>query len=335
MKNKIIIAFFLYCCIAVQVKAQDFHLAQYDAFSLYMNPAFTGNFLGETGDYRANTVYRTQWRSLSPKPFTTYGISYDMPYKRYGFGGYILDNKSGTGNFNTFNFQASGSYFITDPATSPHLLSTGLQLGLFYKSYNPAKLLFESQYDYSSGNLNPDIASGENLQRVNRANFDANMGVFYKYRDTQKKYWPFVGLSLFHVNKPTENFFSNKSRVPIRFNIQADCDYQIDEKIKIVPMLLYMYQAKAWEFNMGVMAYYKLGDNKDVHYDLIGGLNYRVKDAVILQLGVKKDNMILRMSYDFNTSYLNTYTKGKGGFEITLQVIGIKGQPVFKSMAKF
>ncbi len=335
MKARIIIAFFFCCSFAAAVKAQDFHLAQYDAFSLYMNPALTGNYLGEDGDYRANLVYRNQWRSLSPKPFATYGVSYDMPYKRYGFGGYILDNKSGVGNFNTLNFQLSGAYFITDPKTSPHLLSTGLQLGLFYKSYNPSKLLFESQYDYSSGTLNPDIASGENQNRVNRANFDANMGIFYKYRDTQKKYWPFIGLSLFHVNRPNESFLDSKSKLPIRWNIQTGCDYQVNEKLKLVPMVLYMNQARAWELNMGLLSYYRLNDSKDVKYDLVAGLNYRLKDAVIMQLGVKKDNVVLRMSYDFNTSKLNAYSGGKGGFEITLQVIGIKGQPVFKTMAKF
>src|SRR4051812_11424574 len=194
MKTKIILPFFLCCFVALQLRAQDFHLAQYDAFSLYLNPALTGNYLGEGGDYKVQSVYRTQWRALTPQPYTTYGISYDMPYKRYGFGGYLLNNKSGMGNFNTLDFQGSAAYNITDPKTSPHLLSVGVQTGLFYKSYNPSKLLFESQYDYSSGALNPDISSGENMQRLNRVNFDANMGMFYKYRDAQKKYRPYIGL---------------------------------------------------------------------------------------------------------------------------------------------
>ncbi|MBS1634477.1 MAG: PorP/SprF family type IX secretion system membrane protein [Bacteroidetes bacterium] len=337
MKAKLYITSLICGLACLQAHAQDFHLAQYDAFPLYLNPSLTGNYLGEQGDYRVSSVYRTQWKALTPKPYTTYGIAYDMPYKRFGVGGYLLDNKSGVGNFNTLDFQLSGSYFITDPKTSPHLLSTGIQLGLFYKSYNPQKYLFESQYDYSSGTLNQDIASGENLNRMNRTNFDANMGIFYKYRDKQKKYWPFIGVALYHVNRPTENFYAYKSRLPIRFNIQGGCDFQVNEKLKLTPQILYMTQAKAWECNIGALAYYRLNDSKesDVHYDLIGGLNYRVKDACIVQLGVKKDNLAVRMSYDFNTSYLNSYTGGRGGFEITLQVIGIKGRPVFKTMAKF
>jgi hypothetical protein len=60
-----------------------------------------------------------------------------------------------------------------------------------------------------------------------------------------------------------------------------------------------------------------------------------VKDALMVQAGVKKDNFILRMSYDVNTSYLNSYSNGKGGFEITLSITGKKGVSPFKSMASF
>lgn len=335
MKVKVFILVFLCCVLSLSVRAQDFHLAQYDAFNLYLNPALTGNYLGESGDYKISSVYRTQWRALTPKPYTTYGVSYDMPYKKFGFGGYLLDNRSGVGNFNTLDFQGSGSYFITDPKTSPHILTTGLQLGLFYKTYNPNKLLFESQYDYSTNTLNPDIASGENFQRMQKLNFDANMGFFYKYRDLQKKWRPYIGLSLYHFNRPNESFMGYKSKLPIRWNVQAGCDLIVNEKLQVTPMILYMNQAKASELNLGVLSYYRLNDDKNLRYDLIVGANYRVKDAFIMQLGIKKDNLVLRMSYDVNTSYLNRYTNGKGGFELTLQVIGFKGKPLFESTAKF
>jgi type IX secretion system PorP/SprF family membrane protein len=336
MKAKLIITLALISLCMLQVRSQDFHLTQYDAFSLYLNPALTGNYLGESNaDYRVQTVYRTQWRPLASKPYTTYGMSYDTKYKRFGLGGYLLDNRSGGLSFNTLNFQLSGSYFITDPKESPHLLNVGLQLGGFYKTFNFNNALFESQYDYSSGQLNSNINSGEVFQRNNRTNFDANMGMYYKYKKADSKFWPFLGLAVFHANMPVETFTSYKSRLPMRWTVNGGCDFIIDEKWKVTPMILYMNQARAWEMNVGGLAYYKLNDNKEVKYDLIFGLNYRVKDAVMLQAGVKKDNFMLRMSYDVNTSYLNSYSNGKGGFEITLSVTGKKGESPFKSMASF
>lgn len=338
MKTKFSIVAFFCCVLMTQLKAQDFHLTQYDAFSLYLNPALTGNYLNETdADYKVTTVYRTQWRPLATRPYATYGASYDMPYKRFGLGGYILDNKSGGPNFNTLNFQASASYFITDPKVSPHLLNVGLQTGLFYKTFNMNNILFESQYDYSTGQLNPSISSGEAYTRYSRTNFDANAGVFYKYKKAENKVAPFFGFSIFHANMPVETFSTYKSRLPMRFNLQGGCDIKVNEDLKLVPMILYMNQAKAWELNLGTLGYYRLSgkDARDVKYNLVFGLNYRVKDAVMVQAGIQKDNFVLRMSYDINTSYLNTYTNGKGGFEITLQVYGKKGVSPFKSMASF
>jgi type IX secretion system PorP/SprF family membrane protein len=332
MKAKIFIPVLL--VITLSVKAQDFHLAQYDAFSLYLNPALTGNYLGAQGDYRVQGVYRTQWRALSPQPYTTYGISYDMPYKRYGFGGFILDNRSGAANFNTLEAQASGAYQITDPATSPHLLSTGVQMGLFYKTYNPSKLLYESQYDYTTSQLNPDISSGEYVNRINRANFDANMGVFYKYRDVKKSYWPFLGVSVYHLNRPKESFMGSSSRLPMHWNIQAGCDFKVNEELKLTPMFLFMTQAGATEYNLGCLGAYKL-TGKEATYDILFGANYRIKDALIFQAGIQKDNIILRFSYDVNTSYLRSYTNSKGGFELTFSMIMKKGQPVFSTLSKF
>ncbi len=335
MKRIINIIAFLAATFPVCITAQDFHISQYDMFPMYMNPALTGNYLGEGGDYKLHAIYRSQWRALAAKPFSTFGAGYDMKYQKFGLGGYILNNRSGVANFNTMNIQLSGSYFITDPEKSPHLLNTGMQLGIFYKNFDPNKLLFDSQYDYSTGEYNSTINSGENFQRNSMVKFDANFGIFYKYRDEQKKVWPFAGVSVYHVSLPTENFTEKESKVPMRINVQGGCDFIVDEKLKLTPTVLYMSQAKATEINVGALAEYKLNDNKDVNYNLVFGANYRLQDAVIIQAGVKKNNILLRMSYDVNVSYLNSYTSGRGAFEITLQITGKKGEPLFKGVSQF
>lgn len=337
MKTKLFILLIACLFFNTKSKAQDFHLTQYDAFSMYQNPALTANYLGEKWDYRMYSVCRTQWKTLPNKPYRTYGVGYDMPYKRFGLGCYLLNNRSGVLNFNTLNFQLSGSYFITDPKTSPHLLNVGLQTGLFYKTYNyNTNMLFESQYDNSTGELNSNIASGEALQKSSRLNFDANLGVFYKYKESNVKYAPFIGFSIFHLNLPKENMAGTYSKLPMRFNLQVGSDFIINKDWKVTPMILYMNQARAWECNIGALTYYKIKMEKNnTNCDLIFGLNYRVKDAMLLQLGLRYENYNLRMSYDINTSYLKAYSKNRGGFELTLQVSGKKGQSLLKSISSF
>lgn len=333
MKTKIFIPLIMCLLLSIKSKAQDFHLTQYDAFSLYLNPALTGNYLGEDWDYRIHAVYRTQWKTLPTKPYQTYGVGYDKAYKRFGIGGFVLDNRSGMYDFNTLNFQVSGSYFITDPKVSPHSLSVGVQAGLFYKTFNYNKVLFASQYDNTTGQLNSDISNGESFNKTSRVNFDANIGMFYKYKDSKSKLNPFIGFSVFHLNMPMETFAGNEKRLPMRFNLNGGTDITLNETWKVTPMILYMNQAKAWECNVGALVYYKL--KKENNCDLIVGVNYRVKDAAMFQVGMKYNNINVRMSYDINTSYLNAYSKKRGGYEITLQLSGKKGKSLIKSAASF
>jgi type IX secretion system PorP/SprF family membrane protein len=331
MKLRSIIGIFSISVLSFTVKAQDFHLTQYDAFPLYLNPALTGNYLGEDADYKINAVYRSQWRSMVKKPFSTYGISYDQPYKKFGIGAYILNNRSGAAKFNTLNFQLSGSYSITDPQRSPHLLNVGLQMGLFYKSFNPNNILFENQYDNSTGTLNSSLDNGENFERTSLVKFDANIGVFYKYRNTDKKFAPYFGFSIFHLSKPSESFSVEKNRISMRFVVNGGCDFLVNDKLKLTPIFIYMNQAMASDLTLGALGLYRI---KDTRSDVLFGLSYRVKDAIAIQVGFKQNEQhTFKISYDINTSYLGAYTGNRGGIEFSLILTGKKSKPLFN--AKF
>ena len=51
-------------------------------------------------------------------------------------------------------------------------------------------------------------------------------------------------------------------------------------------------------------------------------LAYRWKDAAVAGVGMRYKQFIGMMSYDFNTSYLRSYTSGRGGFELSLTYQG-------------
>src|SRR6476469_7714563 len=107
MRKKILFPIIAALFISLKNSAQDFHLTQYDAFSLYLNPALTGAYLGDDWSYKIHTIYRSQWKTIPTKPYQTYGVGFDKPYRRVGIGGYLLDNRSGMADFNTLNFQLS------------------------------------------------------------------------------------------------------------------------------------------------------------------------------------------------------------------------------------
>ncbi len=330
--RKLFLAAVIVPALFVRVSAQDFHLSQYDATPHYFNPALTGMYLGDRGDYRLYADYRSQWRAIASKPYSTAYLAYDMPYKDFGFGGYLVNNRSGVGNYNTFNFLGSAAYKIIQQEQSEHILNVGLQLGIIYKKFNPAAFTYETQYVSTTGDFDQTLPSGENFEKTSLLKFDANMGVFYKYQKADWDAHPFGGFSAYNVSMPNESFTGQVQRTPIRWVMHAGADWQVNPKLELRPMLLYMNQRKAHEFNIGMLGFYRL---KETNVSLVFGADFRVRDAIVLQIGIKQDDHIFRISYDINSSYLRHYTGGRGAIEFSLVMTGLKGQPLVRTKSRF
>lgn len=300
--------------------AQDFHLSNYDAASKYLNPALTGMNYPSKTDYRIDANYRSQWKSVIPKPYTTISLGGDFSHNRFGLGGFIISNRSGAGNLNTLNALLSGAYSITSDPSGKQNLSVGIQVGIIQRNFNPSELTFDSQYDDTKGIFDPGIYNGENFSKTNLVRFDAGLGISYVKMDSTEQFNPFGGFSIFHVTRPNESFSSEKYLLPMRFVLHGGINIKINDLFYVVPNLLLMYQAKAREINPGALVYY----NIRAPYFLIGGLNYRNKDAFIIHLGLKHKSNIYRISYDINSSSLNAYSNGRGAIEFSIVFFGKK-----------
>jgi type IX secretion system PorP/SprF family membrane protein len=311
--------------------AQDYHLSQYDAAPLYLNPALTGLSHDVEGDYRITINSRSQWRALGNKPFSTQYAGYDMVMnewgKRFGVGGYLINNRGGIGSFNTFNFMLSGAYDIINDASSPHILRSGINIGLMNKSVRFDNYSFDSQYSYVNGGFDQNLNNYENNLNNSLFRFDAALGIYYKYADESNSYKPSAGLSVHHITMPKDAFFETNARLPMRWVFHTDCWFDLNDQMYLLPKVLYMNQGKANELNLGLSYGYKFNDE----YSIIPGFYYRNKDAFVFDIGFKFANNILRLGYDINTSYLSQYTGGRGAFEISLVVLGIKGKSVLPS----
>jgi type IX secretion system PorP/SprF family membrane protein len=329
MKIKLNQLLLLMLLLPLALAAQDFHLSQIDAAPHYFNPALTGMYLGDKGDYRFYSDYRTQWRSFGIKPFSTFYLAGDMPFKdQFGLGGYLISNRNGAGGLNTIQFMPSGAYRVTKDPNGEHQLSVGAQMGILYKTFDPNRYTYEPQFSPDAPEIfDPSISNGENFAKVSLLKFDAAMGVFYKYNKTDWKAHPFLGYSVYHVSRPSQTFTGNgKDKLPMRWVYQFGADWKVNDQISVKPMILYMLMAKAHELNIGATGSYLL---KETDYTILGGLNYRAKDAFIIQAGMKFAQHIFMLSYDINTSSLNNYTNGNGAFEISIKLTGIKGTPLF------
>jgi type IX secretion system PorP/SprF family membrane protein len=292
---------------------QDFHLSQYDASPQLLNPALTGmNFL-DASDYRVNANFRSQWKSI-PTPFNTYSIAGDCHTKRFGMGIAVVSDRAGNGNLKRMGAYFSGAYMISNDPKRKHNLSVGLQLGIFQRSLNPNNLNFDNQYSVDQGGFDNSISNNESFSRYNLARFDAGLGFNYTNCDSAKKVNAFGGFSVFHVTQPDLSFTSETSKLPMKFVASGGTTIKLSPKFIITPNILVMYQAAANEINIGVMNSYAI---KETQF-LLGGINYRNKDAVIFHFGLKRKTNIYRISYDANISKLMSYSHGRGAIEFSI-----------------
>ena len=296
--------------------AQDFHLSQHDAAPLYLNPALVGQF---DGKFRVHGHYRTQWGSLSSKAYRTAAISFDMPFEKFAFGAQIINGRAGAGDYNALGALVNMGYSFTVDKNEKHKLSVGIQGGAIQKSVNYDKLYFESQYTTAGGGtFDQSLPNGETFGGSSLWIPDINAGIVYYYGKDQIKVNPFVGVSAFHLTQPNESFYGDESKLPLRYVAHGGAKINLSEKIQLMPKLLFMRQENAQEINYGLMAHYHLKGSSAI---ILFGPTYRSADAFILEAGVKISSYEAKIGYDYNTSELNNFSDGKGGFEISLTYI--------------
>jgi len=323
---------FVLCLIISKGFGQDFHLSQYDASPMYLNPAPTGQFIGK---YRIHGHYRNQWASITT-PFTTSSLSFDMPYKKLGIGGLIINNRAGEGNFNALKLVSSLSYSHPIDSMGNHQIAGGIQIGFIHKSVNLDKLIFHNQYTYTnSGGFDPGIPNGEIFSNSSLIAPEVAASILYFFANSHSRFNPFIGFTAFHLTQPAESFYSNEeNKLPRRFVTHAGTNINISDKIQILPKFLHMKQGNVNELGLSIVGnYFLINDDAWVFFGPIYRLfkmkDFDSKDALVFLGGLKYGKFTYRASYDVNISPLNSISSGKGGFElsVTYQISDIELPP--------
>jgi type IX secretion system PorP/SprF family membrane protein len=320
-KKSVLVA--IICVFSLQrTHAQDFHLSQYDAPPLFLNPAMTGMF---DGAWRVHGHYRTQWAAVATKPFTTGGISFDMPIKKFGIGIQLFNYRAGTGGFNSLSGLISVGYDVVFDKEKNHHLALGVAGGIKYKSVNFDKLTFGSQYTSANGGgFDTNLPTGEQTGAASLVVPDVNAGFLYYYAKENVRLNPFIGFSAFNLTQPTETFFGADNQLPRRYYIHGGTKVNVNAKVQLLPKFIYMMQTNDRELTFSLLLHYYM---KDSNTYLIFGPTYRNKDAAIIEAGLKKGSYIARISYDVNTSSLKENSHSRGGFEISLTYIAKRAKP--------
>ncbi|MBK7310632.1 MAG: PorP/SprF family type IX secretion system membrane protein [Sphingobacteriaceae bacterium] len=322
MKRKIKFTTVLLCALIGRSIAQDFHLSMYDAAPIFLNPAMTG--LIET-KMRAHAHYRTQWSAIAFKPFTTALVSFDMPTKtKWSYGGQISNMRAGISNYNVLEVIGSGSYLLPLDKEKYHQLSLGMHLGVRQKKVEYQALTYDAQWSNAAGgSFDKNLSNNETFQRGAQFQEVVNFGALYYYSKQQSRINPFLGISAFNLTQPRETFFGGSNRLPMRFYMHTGVRVNVNELFYFIPKVLVMSQKNNIEQTYAIDAGYFVKGEK---FYLLAGYVYRAADANIAYVGLKKDNYIIKLGYDMNTSSLRSTSKARGAFEISLTYLGKKSK---------
>ena len=316
---------------------QDLHFSQFYSSPLTLNPANTGVM---RQDIRLAAIRREQWGNLA-STFLTNAISADVAFQggflgqdKIGVGIVFYDDNMGEGLLKSQNFLLSTAYHRTLDAHQLHDLSIGAQVGYMQKRLNNDNFRFENQFQ--DWEFQESLVSGENFDNANQNNISLHIGALWQYTIPPQKLKYHLGVSVFQVNSPTEEFLSeSNNELNTRFTIHTGIDYRITPKITLSPKLLFMNQSNARDINLGGMIAYQFAED----FVLLGGIWTRLQDANIAMIGTRLfKNYEIKFSYDATKSSMknlqgvkNTANTGRvASWEISLIVVG----NIFKSVPR-
>ncbi|HEY8398828.1 MAG TPA: PorP/SprF family type IX secretion system membrane protein [Flavihumibacter sp.] len=307
---------------ASSLLAQDPHFSQFFSSPLTLNPAFTGKF---NGMVRAAGNYRDQWPAIS-KAFTTSTLSLDAPIMSgrlnndtWGIGGMAMTDRTANGILNSNYLMFSTAYHKALDEDGYHQLGLGFQGVYAAKRLDGSQLNFESELALDGTWTNP---SGEPIDgtRINVNYFGVNAGLLYSGSTNGEDNFYF-GASVYHINRPKENFTNVFYTLQPRVTIHGGGYLPVGPTTTLHLSALHSRQAGAYETLLGGALALNLNDDFERPTAVYAGSWYRFGDALIPYVGFEWSDFRLGFTYDVNTSTLKTASQRRGGLEVSLVFI--------------
>src|SRR5699024_5525320 len=304
-----------FCLASDKSSAQvDAHFSQYYAYPLWLNPGLTGRI---DGSFRVSANFKSQWASIAA-PYQTMALSFDThAFNHLSLGITVMNQTAGDAGYQYLNVLGSVAYEVVFDENSDHSLSIGVQSGIINRRIDPAQFRSGNQWNPILG-FDPTIPNGEKISRTSILGLDANVGIFYTNRSEYTHFQPFVGMSLYHLSRPSISFLTGSDdRLPMRLNIHGGVRMEVNNRFSLTPHFLYLRQGEVDEKVGGLYGQYSLNNQ----LDFILGTTLRYNDAIIPYIGILFNNFNLGLSYDVNISDLAVASMNNGGIELSLSFV--------------
>lgn len=298
--------------------AQDIHFSQFFEAPLYRNPALAGLV---NGDVRVQTVYRSQWNSVSNAYKTaSLNAEYKLPVAGDDYmtvGMQVFYDRSGSTDLKTTHILPALNYHKSISQDRNMYLSLGFMGGVVQRSIDRSKMTTTSTYE--------GYGDGETHLQQQYKYLDGSAGISFNTQLGQNENNNLVlGVGYHHFNHPKNSFFNDPNvEVLPKWVYSADAKLDINESSFVTIYNDHVRQGSYSETMSGLLYGLRIGPYTETpDYILQAGAFLRWGDAVVPVVQLNYHPFTVSVSYDINVSTLSQTTNGRGGYEFSLKYIG-------------
>lgn len=310
---------------------QDIHFTQFYAAPMNISPALTGIFAGET---RLMTNFRSQWHSV-PVDFSTVTMAGEMKLinpnanrRFFSVGMGFNYDQGGVSRLNFTNFSVTGSY--TQRLSERFYATVGAQMGAVQRRFRDNGLIFDTQYDPTTGAVDPLLPTQEDFS--NRRNFygEFNTGLNVRFQtrvdnrlvdNLEKRTKIDAGVGIYHLNTPLQNFIEDDIddiTLPVRFTPYVLATIQVSDNLDLIYNTMFQAQGtyRQWLNGVGARLHLNRQPGKQLSVQFIGNYrSYDFEEALAPAFEVNYNNWRVGFSYDINVSEFEIATRNRSGPE--------------------
>lgn len=285
--------------------AQDIHFSQIDINPVIYNPAYTGFFDGGT---RFGVVYRNQWASVS-RAFQTVAATAECAllrrrYYRDGLsiGLMLYNDRAGSLQYGSTAGNISLSYFKAIGNKGNNFISLAIQGGGGQSGFNTAEIDLEDPTDL--------------IEKTSTNFVTVAAGAAWFYQPNDDLYFK-IALAGHNLNQPNISYSTmTDAFIERRVSGYFRAEYRAWSNIALLPLAASMLQKNYHETMVGCDAKWYVSESTGNNLSFSGGLHYRWRDALLIELTAEWNAFLFALTYDANISKLTPASRSIGSFEI-------------------
>ncbi len=226
----------------------------------------------------------------------------------------LYSDRAGTLHYGTTAGNVILSYYKALDNRNNNFISVAGEVGMGQAGFNPADVEFEDPT--------------ESLENTSANYISLGTGIAWFYQPNDILNFK-IGLAAHNLNRPDISYLTgDDTHIERKYSSYARAELRLWPSVALLPLVAAMFQRNNREIVFGCDAKWYLSESSFQQISIGAGLNYRWRDAAMVELTAEYNSFLFALSYDANLSKLTPASKSFGAFEIGIIYRLIKNKHV-------